>query len=319
MLVKLFNDLCHIPSPSGQEQQVAAFIQKYLSSIYIENKLDNYGNIIAKKSGTGTPLLLTAHMDTVPGVLGADNKATIAAILHALPHATKNLEIVFTCSEESGNLGAVNLDYSQLKSKTGYAFDLGAPLATIYTSSPYYQRLEIDIFGKGAHASQPENAINSLILTADFLQSLPIGRINDHTILNFGIISGGTSVNTIPDHIRILGEIRSFSKTDLDLQTKIIKSKLTGIFKFKAILENPGFKITPSHQAIINLQNIYNKLNIKPKLAQTYGCFDANIFASHGITVITCSDGSQHNHTPKESISTRNLTLLSQVIIEIIR
>ena len=99
-------------------------------------------------------ILLTAHMDTVePGrgispfvadgiiqssgetILGADNKAGIAAILEAVLSLEgmpeNSLELVFTKSEEVGNLGAVNLDYSLLKSKVGFSFDTGGEIGNL--------------------------------------------------------------------------------------------------------------------------------------------------------------------------------------------
>src|SRR3989344_1540887 len=135
-LIQTFLQLVQIDSPSGEEAQVCAFIICQLKRLSLSPIIDSYGNIIVKKTGFGTPLLLSAHVDTVePGreikpvvkngiirsngqtILGADNKVGVAVILNILQELVRcnaqhrNLEIVLTRSEEIGNYGAVNLNY----------------------------------------------------------------------------------------------------------------------------------------------------------------------------------------------------------------
>src|SRR2546423_738377 len=108
------------------------------------------GNLYARiePRAEGEPLFLCAHLDTVPPtaaiepvvedgvvrnaggtVLGADDKAAVAAMLEATrrllaenrPHA--GVELLFTPKEEVGLLGAYAFDHTRLQSRTGYVYD----------------------------------------------------------------------------------------------------------------------------------------------------------------------------------------------------
>ena len=137
VLLRTFTDLVQIPSPPGDESQVATYLADRLREIGIEALTqDACGNIIATlpaTSNTAPSLLFTAHMDCVYPVkgapvvpafcasgeirtdrknsLGADDKAGIAGILSALeyirsarlPHG--DIRVVFTVQEEFGYLG----------------------------------------------------------------------------------------------------------------------------------------------------------------------------------------------------------------------
>ena len=101
MLINLFMDLVKIDSVTTNEEKFSRYLLKSLNNLGVKSVLDKYRNIYGYLKGTGKPLFLSAHMDTVePGkniqpqvrgnyivsdgttILGADNKATIACILN---------------------------------------------------------------------------------------------------------------------------------------------------------------------------------------------------------------------------------------------
>src|ERR687896_782842 len=106
----LFTELAAISSPPGEERPVADRVLKYLRDLGLETIEDDagprvgstMGNVYARITPTseGTPIFLCAHLDTVPPegaiepivtdgvirnaagtILGADNKAAVAAML----------------------------------------------------------------------------------------------------------------------------------------------------------------------------------------------------------------------------------------------
>lgn len=349
-LVNNFITLVEISSPSGDEAKVAEYISEFLSRLKIQHHSDSTGNVIANLPGDGDPILLTGHMDTVePGsgikavvkngiissagstILGADNKASLAAILESIEAIVENklphraLEIVFTYSEETKNTGVLSLDYSKLKSKYGYAFDLGAPLGTMYLSSPFYFRIDIKITGKASHSSRPDEGINALIVAVRALENIKVGFVNENTICNFGKIYGGTSRNTVPQEITLNAEVRSFVKEDMLKTVSDIKKVFTKYAKeygakleFIGELENVGFAIPEKDPYVLDLIEVYKNLGITPHAEKTYGCFDGNVYINNGIMVITSSDGSKNNHTNEESISVSDIMKLTEVVFQLI-
>ena len=63
-------ELIHLPSTSGHEEKIRAYLAQYLSSLGLSSQVDGSGNLVAALPGEGTPLLLNAHMDRVPPGLG---------------------------------------------------------------------------------------------------------------------------------------------------------------------------------------------------------------------------------------------------------
>ena len=136
-VVGLFTELAAIPSPPGSEREVADRVTAYLRDLGLDVSEDdagdrigaNAGNLLARlapsSANGGTPIFLCAHLDTVQPtgplepvvedgiirnaggtILGADNKAAVAAMLEAVrlilsenrPHA--GIELLFTPKED---------------------------------------------------------------------------------------------------------------------------------------------------------------------------------------------------------------------------
>jgi len=140
----------------------------------------NCGNIVANFKGTATDaptVMLTAHMDCVEPcanikpivedgvirsdgttILGADDKAGVAAILETLrclkeqnlPHG--DLQIVFTVAEEGGVNGSRCLDTALLHADFGYTLDTHGHAGTAAFKAPGKNQLAVRIIGKAAHA-----------------------------------------------------------------------------------------------------------------------------------------------------------------------
>lgn len=185
-LVKLFVELCEIPSPSLKEEKLSQKIMEIFQKNSIKAEYDDFKNIIAKipasKGYENIPsLLFSAHMDVVGGseavnirlsedgnfietdktrTLGADNKAGVAAIIDLAINlanlANKILhgpiEITFTRDEEMGMSGVKNLDTSKLNSKYAIICD-GETLGELDCEGAGFTNVYIKISGgKGGHS-----------------------------------------------------------------------------------------------------------------------------------------------------------------------
>ena len=149
-----FYDLTRIPRPSGQKEEVSAFLANYGRSLGLETIVDEIGNVIIRKPASAgyenhPGVILQGHMDMVPQknndtvfdfakdpieayidgewvtakgtTLGADNGIGVAAAMAIL--ADKNvvhppLEVLVTVDEETGMYGAFALEGGLLQGKT---------------------------------------------------------------------------------------------------------------------------------------------------------------------------------------------------------
>ena len=187
-MLSLFLELAALPSPPGEERAVADRVLEYLRSLGLEADEDDagprigsqIGNLLCRVegSGSGTPPFLCAHLDTVPldgpiepvvgedgfvrnaggTILGADNKAAVAAMLEALarlreegrPHP--GLELLFTPMEEVGLRGAAAFDKQRLEARVGYVYDHAGPVGEVIVGAPHMRKLDVAFHGRAAHA-----------------------------------------------------------------------------------------------------------------------------------------------------------------------
>jgi tripeptide aminopeptidase len=345
-LIKTFFDICQIDSPTGEEEKMANFVFDYLKNLGLFVKRDSFGNIYAK-IGKNPKIFLSAHLDTVePGkgikpiidkeyitsdgttILGADNKVAVACILEIVKEiinkkSSNSFEVIFTLSEEVGNYGAINFDYSFFKSKVGFCFDSSNPLGTIITASPFYERFDIKIIGKEAHASLPNKAINVLPFLADLLKKQKLGKLDNHSVFNIGIIQSGYVRNTIPGEIIIKGEIRSFyGKNLLRIKDKFIKTlnALSKKYKVKVkkdfVRENSGYfhQSKKAKEEIKKIKRIIKKARLKPVEKQAWGVSDANIFNNKGLLCFNLADATEFSHSKNERIKINDLIKLKEII-----
>ena len=341
-LVSTFLDLIRIDSPSGEEKEISVFVAKKLKAIDGNVVFDSYGNIIAKFEGTGEPFMLNSHLDTVePGrgikpqvkgdkitsdgttILGADAKAGVAIILEALTSLMEDkkahlpIEVLFTLEEETGLFGAINLDYSKIKSKIGVTLDGTQGAEHIITSAPGYARIDATITGRSAHAGfEPEKGTSAIKIASEIITQLEVGRIDDETTANIGIIEGGSARNAVPESVHFKAEIRSHSLPKLEKHAlhfeKIFSDTLLKYPEIKLDLNmktefNP-YVVEKSHSLIQKVVKTLNRIGLKPNLSPSGGGSDANIFLSRGIDVLCVGAGYHNPHT------TREYALISEMV-----
>jgi len=344
---EVFLSLIKIDSPAGHEKIVSDFIVKELKKLGIATKTDAYGNLIAKIPGKGTPLMLCAHMDTVePGrgieavikgdlitsagdnILGADDKGGITEILVAVEHLIRNkiphrsLEIVFTREEEIGSIGAKNFDYKSLKAKEGLVLDRSGEAATIVIAAPFITDITIEIQGQGAHAGHPEKGIDAIKVAAHAISKARLGRIDDETTANVGIIRGGEIRNGVPERVLIRAEVRSHVRAKMTKEVKSIETIFKNETKLsrakiiiKSTLECNGYKYSLNDPLVKRLGSLWQELQVKPNFEKVGGVSDANEFVKHGIKAVTIGYGGKDPHTSKESIRISDMEKIATFLV----
>jgi acetylornithine deacetylase/succinyl-diaminopimelate desuccinylase-like protein len=216
------------------------------------------------KGETNQPvILLSAHLDTVfpagtdctpreddgkllcPGA--TDNGAGLAALLAiaaALQHANIAPAATILFAANVGEEGEGDLrGMRHLFSAAPYAGRIRAAIAlegcgaaTVVDRALGSRRLRIEITGPGGHswadAGRPSPIIAlASALTAFSKLALPA---NPRTTLNCGMISGGTSINSIPSTAQADLDLRSISSVELETLEKLVLSTLSKCVKDEA-------------------------------------------------------------------------------------
>lgn len=347
--IKNFVELCKIPSPSGKEEKVREKILELYKDLG-EWKIDEVGNMYLKVGKGDKSLLLNAHIDTVPvngdsinviiedeiiktdgkTILGADDKSGVIAILEGVKRKKDKfngvIDVVLTVEEETGLKGAKNINLSYIDAKEGFVFDMHNPPGEIVSESPYHNTFEIFIYGKASHAgAEPEKGINAILLASKAISRIKLGKIDEETTSNIGVIKGGNATNVVPDYVEVHGEARSRNENKLlNITDEIINifieeiEKGGGRLDYHLNREYNGYKFSENDKLISLIKKVFESLDIKPIVRPTMGGSDSNIFHEKGIKTIVLSCGMMNVHTKEEYIRIKDLMKSIDVVERII-
>lgn len=361
-LTDTFFELVRVDSETGDEAAVSSFLKNKFSKLGFYVREDNAkaetghgaGNLILTLPGTvaGTAIFFGTHMDTVrPGkgitpvlqngyivssgetILGADDKAGIAALIEAvtvlqeerLPHA--DVQVIITVGEESGLLGAKVLNPDLIIGRYGFELDSEGPVGDLIVAAPFQVRIEADLFGKKAHAGvAPERGVSAITMAARAITRMPLGRIDQETTANIGSFDGNGATNVVCDHVRILAEARSLSRTRLDQQVSLMtrafeqtaaemggKATVTPTFMY------PGYRLERDYPVVRMAVSAVQSAGRKPRLLSSGGGSDANVFNGKGLTVVNMGVGYEKIHTPEEKLPVQELVKTSELVLALIR
>ncbi|MFZ7101236.1 MAG: M20/M25/M40 family metallo-hydrolase [Peptococcaceae bacterium] len=360
-LIDLFLSLVKYPSPSGLEGGIGNLLHAKLCELGFEVAVDDadkkingeMGNIIARKKShiSMKPILLCAHMDTVKpisktdpiikdgiikscgdGVIGADDKAGIAAILEGVQRIIESsqehipIEILFTVCEEGGLKGSYAFDVKGLRSCMGFVFDSRGSVGNIIIQAPAKKSLEFTFKGRAAHAgAEPEKGINAIVAASKAIVDMELGRISDITTANIGIIQGGVAKNIVPETVKITGEVRSLLDGDLNEQVaRMVKVAQKAAEDVGATLEKnviddfPNLKLNKSDHVVQVATEAIMKLGIKVEYCKSGGGSDAAILTKKGIPSVNLAVGYEHPHTNQEEIAIEQLEKASELVVKLL-
>lgn len=358
-VINEFIELVTIDSISLQERNMADILKSKINGLGLEPLEDDAGKACGGQAGnifavlTGDParpkLLLSAHMDTVsPGknkhaviqgdkilsdgtaVLGADDAGGIVSILEALrvvinsdlPHG--EIKILFTVAEEIGLKGSKNVLPDLIKADYGIVMDGEGPAGIVINKAPAKNRMDIVIHGVGAHAGvEPEKGVDAVKILARAVSNMKLGRIDEATTANIGIVSGGKATNIVCDRIEIAAEARSTDMEKLKAQTDHMRACfeeaadfLGGNVGFKSELEYNAVNIENEEMLIQKLANLSG--DITPLFKHSGGGSDSNIFNGYGIPSVAFSVGAFKVHTKNEFLIVDELVKAINFLVNII-
>ena len=353
-LHETFVRLCEIRSPTGEEREVADTVLAELRALGMEVSEDNAagpaqagaGNLLARLPGRSDRwLMFCAHLDTVPHegqievvesegvfgsaggtILGADNKAAVAVLMelvarHAGEPPPVGIELLLTVAEEQGLRGAKVFDVEALRSECGFILDHASPIGEVVVSSPTQQQIRADFVGVEAHAGiRPEDGSSAIAAAAAAVSRMPLGRLDEETTANVGVISGGTSGNVVPGHCRIVAETRCLdANRAAEVAGEMTEACAWGASEHGCDVDVRveelfrGYKIAPSSPSLMLAEAGLRNTQFEPKRKATGGGSDANALIAAGFDCVLLANGTEANHTPDESVSTRSLDAMLEV------
>ena len=352
-VLELAIEIQQIPAPTFNESKRGAFIyERFIQENLKDVEIDEIGNVLGRLPGSGSalPIIVSAHLDTVfpsgtdlgcerlaekivgPGI--GDNAVGLAGLFGLLWELNQqqvilnsDLWLVANVGEEGlgdlrGMRKIVNRFADQIQA---YIILEGMALGQVYHRGLGVRRFRITVNTSGGHSwvdfGKP-SAVHELVRIVTRLLAIQIPE-GPRTTMNVGVISGGTSVNTIAAEASLDLDLRSEDVATLD---ELVNS-VEGIFQesqsldvrvsVELIGQRPVGEISQNHPLIALAVQGLEVVGIQPRL--NIGSTDANIPLSLGYPAIclglTTGNGA---HTGDEYINLPPLDLgLKQLLLVI--
>lgn len=357
-LIDLFLETAKIDALSGNEKSLAdyikSFLQKYNYTITEDNSNlfsnSNTGNLICR-IGKGGDFVMTAHMDTArptlnikpkiledkivssgDTVLGVDNRAGVSVLLFLLEKIAldkipvKDFTVAFTTCEETTLFGSKHLGLNG-QIKYGFVFDSGYRPGNFIYSACGALGFKIKVIGKASHSGiAPEKGINSLQIVSKAISQLPLGRIDDETTMNIGVLKSGSAVNVIPEIAELDGEVRSFDVTKVekyfnsavDIFNKEAE-QMGGKIEVDSFWDFKPYTISESSPVFKETFRVMEKVGLKPTPKISLGGSDANSLNEKGIESVNLGIGAQNPHSNDEFIFIEDLVKSVEIALELVK
>lgn len=239
--LETLRELCHIPAPSFGERRRAEYCKAWLESVGAKGVyIDSVNNCIFPMNceGSNELTVIAAHIDTVfpdtefypefheddekiycPGV--GDDTASVAVMLYGIKYMLENgivppkgfLFVCNACEEGLGNLVGTRQIMKDFEGRIKQFVTLDEDIGYCVNAAVGSHRYKVEALTEGGHsfsAFGKKNAIAALseIVTEIYKLEVP-KKEGTTTTYNVGVISGGTSVNTIAQSAEMLCEYRS--------------------------------------------------------------------------------------------------------------
>jgi len=333
-------EVTNIPAPPFGEGRRGEWLRKHFVSYGLKDvHIDSLGNVIGVRPGADLKakyVAITAHMDTVfpastkidarregdrlygPGI--SDNGAGLAAML-ALISAMQSAKIrtqaplafIANVGEEGeGDVRGMRHLFSESpwRDRIGYTLVVdGAGSDSIINQALGSRRYLITVTGPGGHSWSDfgtPNPIIGLAKAIELFSRTPVPA-SPKTTFNIGSISGGTSVNSIPESASMKVDLRSTSAEELGRLEQSLRESLEvalhGVTKQPKSLANdqeltyqmelignrPAAELPPDARILAVVKAVDEHLGVNSKLQRA--STDANIPLSQGREAIAMGAG----------------------------
>ena len=269
-------------------------------------------------------------------VLGADNKAAIANVMTALWYLKENpdinhgnIYIAFVPDEEIGLRGVRKIDFEKFPVDFAYTIDCCALGELVYETFNAASGV-IKIKGVSAHPMSAKGVlVNPIMIAHDFISMLDRAKMPENTENREGYV-WITDIKSDVLNCRIDFNIRNHdkekfeeSKTYLLDAIEILKKRYKSA-EIEIDIEDTYANILDSVDennkvAIENLKDIYQKLEIDPKIIPMRGGTDGSYLSTRGILTPNYFTGAHNFHSNKEFLPMDSFYKSFKVTIELMR
>ncbi len=265
-------------------------------------------------------------------LLGADDKAGIAAIMTAIEYLTEHpeiehgdIKIAFTPDEEIGR-GADHFDVKKFGADFAYTLD-GGEIGELEYENFNAAEMNIKIQGRNVHPGTAKNQmINALEVGIELNNSLPQNEKPEHTdgyegffhLIKFkGTVETAEMQYIIRDHDMNLFEEKKLLAKKIAKELNNKYPEETVVIEIKDQYYNMKEKIKPVMHIVDIAEQALKDAGVEPKIKPIRGGTDGSRLSFMGLPCPNIFTGGHNFHGRYEYIPVRSMEKASEVIINI--
>ncbi len=335
-LLALTEELCAIPSVSGNEHALAAVVETRLRDAASSLRVERVGNNVVARTDHGLDrrIVLGGHLDTVPangnldprrkgdvlhGLGTADMKGGLAVLLELAARASAqpprhDATFVFYEGEEVAD------EHNGLRRLFGERRDLvEGDLAILLEPTAGWVEagcqgtitVRATFDGARAHSARPWMGTNAIHRAAPLLEriahfeaaTVDVDGLGYHESLQVVRVEGGIANNVVPDRCTVVVNRRYAPSRSLEDAIDEVRELCAGADDVEVLNASAAAPPNVWDPLVAELVGVYN-LPVRPKLGWT----DVSRFAAHGIPALNLGPGDPElAHTADEKVDRADL------------
>ncbi len=330
---KSFCLLSHIDT---SEEVSGKNVNPQIHKNYSGQIINLYDNITLEPSKDEALALAAKNNETIitsdgKTLLGADDKAGVAAIITCLEYLVQHpeikhpkIEVIFSPDEETGH-GMDKVPLELLESKYAYTVD-GGHIGELETECFNAFRSDITFIGNATHTGTARGSmINAISMASSFVANLPATSKPETTDGKQGFFAP-ISIEGSIEESKVSLLLRDFSKDGIeqkkkfvDLLAETISLAFGGKVQVKHIQQYLNMKenIDKNPEVIKRLVAAYKKAGIEPTWTPIRGGTDGSRLTEMGIPTPNIFTGGHNFHSRKEWASLEQMQKATEVLINL--
>jgi glutamate carboxypeptidase len=345
-VLELLHELVEIESPTGDtsdlRDRLAAELTALGGAVAIEGE-----HLRADFAGTGAPLLLLGHLDTVwprgtlatrpwrvadgrahgPGAY--DMKGGLVVMLEAIRTAAtaRPLRVVLTADEEIGSpTGRSVLERASAGAAAALVCEPPTSRGHLKTARRGIGRFKLRVAGRAAHSAEPDRGVSAIDELARLV--LCLHALNDKSrgvTLNVGVIAGGTRENVVAAEATALLDVRVATVAERDRIDEALRDLRPE--NAQARIELGGGWTRPPLERSAGAGVLFEQarehgraLGLELREASVAGGSDGNLVGALGVPVLDGLGAEGGGaHSDREHVLVDSLAVRSELLARILR
>ena len=260
-------------------------------------------------------------------LLGADDKAGVAAIMGAVSYLLRNpdiprgtVRIAFTPDEEIGR-GVANFDIDAFGAEVAYTLD-ATTAGEVQDETFSALEARVRFTGRAVHPGYAKDIlVNAIRLAADFVSRLPKDRAPETTDGRDGFIHP-TQIEGNAESVEVRMILRAFDEEELEGYAELVRSLASetgGETEIRRQYRNMKQYLDEVPHAVELADEAVRRAQLEPRRSAIRGGTDGSILSERGLPTPNVFAGYQQMHSQREWVCVADLGASAETIVHLVR